>query len=269
MWKPTDFTIQKLSKVPEYESFLTKLQDQAMSLPRLKAFDKGSFCLAFNRLTYTWCRAIILHVSLKDFLVSVKCLDDGSTFSVQEKGELRESTISLVFEAYFGIRCSLPIRCNPKREQEAIDYLMSIMNNDLSYEEIAEHDKHTFIELFYKGENVADVLVEKGIAKRQWIVPSGPGFINYVVSTTEFSVQMEKDVTVDYSPIPPIIYKCSLIVPEDLHLSKYAEKKFVEMADRGNNKFKIVMVKPGDNAALVEVYDEQDDNIVNILSSMN
>lgn len=336
--KPTDFTIQKFCHVAKYETYLKKLQDQAAAVAPLTAFDQGSYCLAFNRLTKKWCRAIILHVSLKDFLVSVKCVDDGNTFSIQEKSELKSSSLSLVFEVYFGIRCSLPIRYNSKREQEAIDYLMNIMNKILRYQEIAEYDNRTYIELYHNGKSVADALIEKGIAKRQWIVPSDQGFINYVVSITEFSVQMKKDGAafdniIEYTDtyvhrpiknpqvgmlviarykqdktwyrakiesitggikvyfldhghsdmveeigaldnqtiadIPPIAFKCSLIVPKGFKsFSAHAEKKFAELADFGKKEFRIVMIKPGDDAALVEVFDNGTNIVNSILSAV-
>ena len=203
--KPTDFTIQKLCNVSKYGAFLKNIQEIAEARVPLTAFAQYSHCLAFNRLNNKWCRAVILDVSNSkdEFQVSVKCIDDGNTFTIQEKNELKCSSINLVFNNYFGIRCSLPIRVDPSKEQKASDYLLKIMNANLSYQPITKYSDRLIIDLYHDGNNVADALLKENMAKRHFYAPTGQGFINFVASITDFSVQFEDvselmDQVIDY-----------------------------------------------------------------------
>lgn len=193
-----DFTMQKLSVVEAYEAFRKELQEVAKAQAPSTDFSVGSFCLALNSLDNLWCRSIMLDVDLSDFCVTVKCLDDGSTFTILDRSQLKSSSINLVFNSYFGMNCSLPIRYNMKREDELTARLMDMRNDNLSFQLIAEHKSGNnktvnFIELFHEGKNVSDMFVDMGCAKRLVIVSSGPAYINHVVNMKEFSIHMESD----------------------------------------------------------------------------
>lgn len=164
----------------------------------------GSFCLALRPFDQMWCRAIILQVDMDDFIARLKCVDDGSTFEVQTPIHLKSSSIHLVFKTYFGLNCSLPFRCYPKKENETAGVLQRMKNQDMSYRLITDHEGLRIVELYAEGQNVTDLLVQMGCGKRLAFVPSGEAYIINVGSTVDFSVQLEsesnllKDVT-DYT----------------------------------------------------------------------
>lgn len=187
---PTDFFIQKLSTIQDYEANKKKVQRLANVQPPLTIFTADSHCLAFHPFDNLWCRAIILDADSEEFLVTVRCLDDGTTFSIQDRRQLKIASIATVFKKYFSIRCSLPIRYNRKCETEVNQYLLNLMNADLSCQTITDYKLVMYVELQHDGKNLADVLVATGKARRQFVAPTGPAFINYVKSATDFCIQM-------------------------------------------------------------------------------
>lgn len=187
---PTDFFIQKMSTIQDYEANKKKVQHLANVQPPLTIFTTDSHCLAFHPFDNLWCRAIILDADSDEFLVTVRCLDDGTTFSIQDRRHLKIASIATVFQKYFSIRCSLPIRYNRTYETEVNQYLLKLMNADLNCQTITEYKLVMYVELQHDGKNLADVLVATGKARRQFVAPTGPAYINYVKSATDFCIQM-------------------------------------------------------------------------------
>lgn len=190
---PTDFTIQKLSEDEELKSFRNEVQETAKDQTTLTEISDGTFCLAFHMFDKIWCRAVILDVDNKDFIATVKSLDDGTTFSIQDKSCLKTISLQLVLKPYFGTNCSLPIRNNPKRESESSDYLMGLMKVKLTAEFITKYDKIHYIELYKDGVNIADEITKKKLAKRIVIAPTGTAYITHVQDLKNFSIQMDTD----------------------------------------------------------------------------
>lgn len=190
---PTDFTIQNTSSIKEYEAFVEELQELAMAQGPLTIFSVGSFCLACRPFDQKWCRAIITDVDLEDFLVTLRCTDDGSTFSVQNKSHLKASSIQLVFKLYFGLNCSLPMRCHPKTEKVAADVLMQMKNQDVAYRMISEYGGKKLVELYHKSKDVTAHLIQMGCGKRLAYVPNGKAHIILANSMTDFYVQMDSE----------------------------------------------------------------------------
>lgn len=190
---PTDFTIQNSSIVSEHEAFKEELQDLAKVQGPLTVFSAGSFCLALRPFDQMWCRAIILEEDSGDFLVTLKCVDDGSIFSVDKPSNLKSSSIGLVFKVYFGLSCSLPMECHARREKEATDVLMLMKNQDVFYRHVADFGNKRIVELYHEGKNIADHLVQMGCGKRLVFVPSGKAYISTVESMTNFTIQLESE----------------------------------------------------------------------------
>lgn len=190
---PYEFTVQKTSTITDYDNFLEELQSLEKAQGPLTAFSVGSFCIALRSFDQKWCRAIITDVDMDDFLITLRCTDDGSLFSVQTASHLKASSIQLVFKLYFGLTCSLPILCHPKREKEAAEVLMRMKNGQTHYRMITEFGGKRIIELYHEGMNVTDHLVKMGCGKRLSYTPSGKAFICHVKNMTHFAVQMESE----------------------------------------------------------------------------
>lgn len=189
----TDFTLQVLTVQRMYNDFCEKLKSAAATQGYLKNFQNGTTCLAFHGIQKKWTRVTILDYDSNDFLVSVKCVDDGTTFSSQEPTHFKEIPSHLAMEPHFGINCSLPVVYEQDKESETTCMLMSLTNQDLNFHKITDFQQKCFVELYWRERIVVDMLVEMKLADRVVVVPSGPAFIVYVKSTKHFAVQMESD----------------------------------------------------------------------------
>lgn len=187
---PIDFTVQKISDADEYQKSLDSMQENVKALAPLTIFSKESLCLAFHKLRNMWCRCVIVDADLDNFLITVKCFDDGSTYSIDNKAELKTFPISTMMVRNFGERCSLPISYSFSNEEEIVRYLMGIRNDNLVYQVITKFIHIYFVEIYHCGKNVTNTLVEKGLAKRQVIVQDGQALISYLIDSTKFAIQM-------------------------------------------------------------------------------
>lgn len=191
---PTEFTIQKISFEDDFKLFQEELQAKAVAQSPMTAFEVDKYCLAYSSLEEKWVRAIILDVNLEDFMVSVKCLDTGSTFSILQKKYLKNIPVDLIiFTPRFAYRCSLPIRHDLNKEDKISSYLLSRKDQDLTCHFLTVFGTGLhFIELFQGDLNVTDFLVKNNYAKRQVIAPTGFAFVSHATSHRQFAVQMEE-----------------------------------------------------------------------------
>lgn len=190
------FTIQTLESIGEFDAFQKSLQEQAKVQPPLTTFKTGTLVIAFYKLTESWYRGMILDVDEKagNFLVSVRCSDDGKTFPVDDKSHLKTMSLSMSFAKSFGIQCSLAISRDVMKETEVNKYLTDNRDGNLEYQQnVAVYQKHKIIELFLDGKNVTDKFVKHGWARRQVFVPTEFGYIVWANASTDFGVQMEAD----------------------------------------------------------------------------
>lgn len=193
LFSPTDFTIQLLSMAEEYVKFQEEIQGLAKGQAPLTIFEVDKYCLAYNRLDGAWVRAIIIDVAIEEFLISVKCLDTGSTFSVDDKNNLLYIPVKFIFfTPKFAYRCSLPLRHDLLKEDKISSFLLSRKDSDLSCTFITTFGPNlNFIELYQGDTNVTDLLVINKYVKRQVIVPEGYGCISFVTNQCQFAVRME------------------------------------------------------------------------------
>lgn len=191
---PTEFTVQKLSSADEFLAFQNEVQKVATGQSPMTVFEMDKYCLAFNTLEEMWIRGIFVDVHLTDFLVTVKCLDTGSTFSIVDQKHLKNIPGNLVFfTPSFAYRCSLPIRHDLKKEDKISGYLINKKDENLSCQFITKFGATGlhFIELFHGDLNVTDYFVQHGYAKRQVIVPTDYAQISYVTNHRQFAIVTE------------------------------------------------------------------------------
>lgn len=191
---PQDFTVHYVNKAQKYEEFRKELQSKAERQPQLVQMATNGFCLAFHSYDRMWCRAVIVDVEEdEDFMVTLKCVDDGTTFSITERNELKSSSGEIMGELFYGTNCSLPILINSKRETEATQHLIRMMNFNLKCFVIENINGLRYVELYHDGQNTTDFFVDIGIGRRMFVAPSECGFVNYIDSPENFSIQMDRD----------------------------------------------------------------------------
>lgn len=191
---PTDFYMCRLDTLANFERLHNDIQIVSSSMPALLKFEEGTLCLAQQPFDHNWYRSKIVDCDENDSFVTVRCLDDGKTFSV-DKTSLRQMPPELENKQFFGISCSMPIRIERKREDEATKLLMSMIEDETEYTHVcSSRDKSkNYIELFYKDENIADKLVSLNYAHRLDIVPAGKAFTSHINSLSDFYLQLADD----------------------------------------------------------------------------
>lgn len=196
----TDLTIQLLSDVYDYEVFQMELQERALGQPPLTSFKVGLLCLAYNTVALGWFRTTIVDVGSNDtdFLVSVRCNDDGSTFSITDKKFLKLLPVNLVFLKILGHRCTLQLEGIENRESDATNFLLEHIYTKSSKEQVSYREVTVFkgikvIDLFFDGKSAAETIIRNKWAKPQVFVTSKFAYIVYVESSKEFAVQADED----------------------------------------------------------------------------
>lgn len=277
--KPTNFTIQLMKYVEDYKQFKKEIQSFADAQSPLAYFSVRSFCLAYQTFENYWFRAMILDVDedAETFFVSVVNVDDGTTFSIQDRKHLKISSINKIFTPHFGITCSLPISINPSKEADATKYLMEIMkSNRLSQYLLHEQGfnrKVKFIELFDDERNITDELVQRGLAKRLSMAPTqlSQCFINNYRSLTAFSVHLERD-TDAFKAITNYCGKYSKRQIESAKDNKiamgvYKEDKCwyrVKILSKELNGWKVDFIDHGHSEVVEDLGEIDDPNILNL-----
>ena len=186
-----DFTVQSVNKEKRYLEYQKELQIAANSLLQLEKIDVGEFCLAFHPFDKMWCRAQMIDAETADFLVTVRCVDDGTTFCITDKRELKFTSLEFLVEPFFGKKCSLAIKINEKRENFASQHLMRLMKNQIRSRLVTKHSNLHFVELMVEGKDLADTFIESGLGKKIFVVPNVPVIINHIDSLENFSVQLK------------------------------------------------------------------------------
>ena len=184
-----DFTVQSVDEEKRYSEYQKKFQTAANSMPQLENIKVGEFCLAFHPFDKIWCRALMIDAETEDFLVTVQCVDDGTTFCVTDNSELKSTSLDFLVNPFYGMKCSLVIKINEKRENVATQQLMRLMKDQIKSRVVVKHSNLNFVELMVQGKNLADSFIESGLGKKIFVVPTGPVTVNHIDSLESFSVQ--------------------------------------------------------------------------------
>lgn len=192
---PTDFYISRVDDMRSFSKLHSDIQIIASGAAELVEFEEGMLCLAQQPFDLCWYRAKIIDSDESDAMITVRCLDDGKTFSVDDKTFLKIMPAALERKKFYGISCSLPIKIERKSEEAATDLMMKLMENDLNALFINEvsDDHKNFLELFNGSENVVDSLVEKKLAIRLEMIAPGKGYTSHINSMSSFYLQFEMD----------------------------------------------------------------------------
>lgn len=195
---PNDFYLAQVDKLKLFNQLHTDIQILAPAMQPLIDFDYGTFCLAQGPFDNLWYRAKIIDSDEnadKDdsIMITVLCVDNGKTFSIDNKICLKTMPKQLLQKSFVGLPCSLPILTERKHEDEVTELMLKMVENEIEYKVILETPQLNYIELYYNDENITDKLVDKKLATRLEIFPSGTGYTSHVNSISSFFVQMEVD----------------------------------------------------------------------------
>lgn len=194
---PTDFYISRFDSIASFNELHCDIQIISSGAAGLEMFEERTLCLAQNPYDSCWYRAQIIDSDESDQMITVRCIDDGKTFSVDDKTLLKRMPAALERKKSFGIPCSLAIKVDRKCEEEATNLMMKLMESKLQVKFICDeqNDCKNFIELLSgdKNESVTDMLVERKHAARLEIVQAGKGYTSHINNTQSFFLQFEMD----------------------------------------------------------------------------
>lgn len=193
---PNEFYLSRVDMLPLFNQLHTDIQILACAMPPLIDFEYGTFCLAQGPFDNLWYRAKIIDSdeSEQSIIVTVLCIDNGKTFSIDKKICLKNMPEQLQRKSFFGIPCSLAVKIERKCEDEATELLLKMVENDnVEYKVVLETPQLNYIELFYNDENITNMLVEKKLAHRIETFSSGTGYTSHINSISSFFVQLEVD----------------------------------------------------------------------------
>jgi tudor domain-containing protein 1/4/6/7 len=192
MTSPTDFYISRSDDASKFAKLHADIQIIATGAALLENFEESTLCLALQPFDNHWYRAKVIDSDDDGQMITVRCLDDGKTFSVDDKKLLKIMPAALEQRKFFGIPCSLLVKVERKCEESATELMMQLMENELQMEFVCRGDKN-FVELFKGEENIADTLLEGKLASRLEVLPSGKGYTSHINSTSSFYLQFESD----------------------------------------------------------------------------
>lgn len=194
---PTDFYVSRVDEASTFNKLHSDIQIIASGAAPLTEFEEGTFCLVNSPFDHFWYRAKILDSDETDQnpIISVRCIDDGKTFSVVDKAHLKVMPAAVERKKQFVISCSLPIKSDRKSEADASKIMMNLMEKELRclfINDIREGCQN-FIELFNDNENISDTLVKEKLAVRLEMITPGKGFTSHINSASSFYLQFEMD----------------------------------------------------------------------------
>lgn len=191
---PNDFYLVRTDTLENFNKFHNDIQILAPAMQPLIDFECGIYCLAHQPYDSQWYRAKIIDSDEQDqSIITVVCIDNGKTFSIENKVDLKTMQEQLKDKPCFGIPCSLPIKIERKCEDEVTELMLKMVEKDVEFKTIIENPQLNFIELIYDNENVVDLLVRKKYAQRIETFSSGNGYTSHINSLSDFFVQLEED----------------------------------------------------------------------------
>jgi len=194
---PNDFTIQCSNTLEKIHKMQADLQVLAPNECPLTDFVNGTTCIAMNPFTMEWCRSIILDADINEenTLVSVRDVDSGKIFSIENLNELKRPSFLFVLHPPFGIRCGLPIKIKHNTDDEALRLFVEMTNNkEILYKIIAMNEFINVCDIVVDGKSITDSLVELDVAvKLKYLPVNHPVYVTFIKNLKEFYVHLDRE----------------------------------------------------------------------------
>lgn len=185
----TNFFTTLVADASDFQKLHKDIQIIASSMAALDNYTAGTFCLVQQPFDSLYYRAKVIY---SDDIVTVQCLDDGKTFSVDKK-MLKQMPEALKEKKLFATPSSLCVNVTKHKEEESVGYLMQMMDKVFYGKIVCESGNQTYFDLFDDELNLTDSLISKGLATRAEIIQNGIGFTSHINSVSSFYLQMEFD----------------------------------------------------------------------------
>lgn len=185
----TDFFTVNMDDVEEFQKLHSDIQIISSGMAFLVDYTVSELCLVQQPFDQQYYRAQIIY---RDDIVTVRCVDDGKTFSV-DKNSLKQIPEALKVKKFFAMHCSLCVNVTECKDEESTKYLLEMVDEIFKSEVLCVSEGKTYVELFTDVMNLSDSLVSKSLASRVATIRSGVCFASHVNSISSFFLQMECD----------------------------------------------------------------------------
>lgn len=185
----TDFFTVRADDFEMYKKLHSDIQIIASGMAELDNINISTFCLVQQPFDGLYYRAQVIY---SDEIVTVRCLDDGKTFSVDKK-LLKQMPEALKAKKYFATASSLCVSVVKAKEEEATEFLMKNVDKVFGGKVLWETENKIYIELFNNELNLSDKLISLKLASPVEIIQNGTGFTSHINSISSFYLQMEYD----------------------------------------------------------------------------
>lgn len=185
----TDFFTVRADDFEIYKKLHSDIQIIASGMAELDNIHVSTFCLVQQPFDGLYYRAQVIY---SDEIVTVRCLDDGKTFSVDKK-LLKQMPEALKAKKYFATASSLCVSVVKAKEEEATDFLMKNVDKLFAGKVLWETENQMYIELFNDELNLSDQLISLKLATPVELIQNGSGFTSHINSISSFYLQMEYD----------------------------------------------------------------------------
>jgi hypothetical protein len=188
---PNDFYLVSLEDMEHYKKMQDDIQILAPALAPLLDFECSTLCLAQQPFDNLWYRANI--IDSDETIITVVCVDNGKTFSIDNKIFLKVLPEQLQRKIFFGISSSLPLSIEHTCEENATQFMLQYVDIEIEFEVVLCTRDKTYVEIYVNEESIGHQLIEKNFAKCLDYFLSGSGFTSHINSLDDFYIQLEED----------------------------------------------------------------------------
>lgn len=187
----TDLYLMQIEDVAKFQKLQSDIQIISSSAPKLNVYDENTLCLAKQPFDLQWYRAKI--VDSDEVMITVRCLDDGKTFSVEDKNLLKTMPVALKEKKFFALACSLPIKVEREFDEDVTELLLQKVETEFTAKFLWKNADKNYVELISNGEGIVDILLQKKLAEKLDFFENGNAFTSHINSTSSFFLQLECD----------------------------------------------------------------------------
>lgn len=188
----TDFYVMRIEDVINFQKLQADIQIISSSSSKLTSFDENTLCLAKQPYDLQWYRSKI--IDSDDNMITVRCLDDGKTFSVEDRNLLLKMPNALEERKFFSISCKLPVQVDKKSDEIVTELLLQKVESEFIIKYLWKNSEMNFVDLINENdESIVDILVSKNLAEKFEFLNEEKAFTSHINSTSSFFLQLESD----------------------------------------------------------------------------
>lgn len=187
----TDFYVMEIQDVTNFQKLQADIQIISSSASKLTSFDENALCLAKQPFDLHWYRSKI--IDSDENMITVRCVDDGKTFSVEDRNLLLTMPTAFKERKFFSISCSLPVKVDKKSDEIVTDLLLQKVDKEFTITYFWKNSEINFVDLLNEDESIVDTLISKNLAEKFEFLDDEKAFTSHINSTSSFFLQLESD----------------------------------------------------------------------------